>query len=258
MKYRNIRPDILAQLLVGLYIFSFGLISILKYNSFRYDDFDLAVHAQTLYNILHGSLESSILGVPFLGNHLNFILFLIAPIYAIFRSPLTLLLLQTAALGLSGYPIYLIAKEQLPKGLSLALFIKKVYKIHYYVFLRGIDVPGFYGGRFSFLNKICAPIIKHIWNHADIIIANSQSLKELANKRLNKKPIYVIPNGIDIDVFKPLQKDKDEGTKKILLVGRLSKQKGIDDFLEAIARIKKMVTAVLFSKLQVKVQKKSD
>lgn len=111
----------LAYLLIFFYLFFFGLISVLKYNSFSYNDFDLAVHAQTLYNILHGSIESSILGVPFLGNHLNFILFLIAPIYAIFKSPITLLILQTLALGLSSYPIYVIAKEQLPERFNLLL-----------------------------------------------------------------------------------------------------------------------------------------
>ena len=112
---------------MAFYIFFFGLISILKYNSFSYDDFDLAIQAQPLYNILHGSIQSSILGVPFLGNHLQLILFLIAPIYAIFRSPVTLLLLQTVALGLSGYPIYLIAKEQLPRRFSLILLFSYLF-----------------------------------------------------------------------------------------------------------------------------------
>jgi len=113
------KTDLIALLLVSIYVFFFGLVSISKYNAFAYDDFDLAVHAQTMYNILHGSIYTSILGVPFLGNHANFILFLIVPIYAIFRSPITLLLLQTVALGFSAYPIYLIAKEQLSKRLSL-------------------------------------------------------------------------------------------------------------------------------------------
>lgn len=122
-----LNSDIIAFLLIALYLFFFGLISILKYNSFSYNDFDLAVHAQTLYNILHGSIESSILGVPFLGNHLNFILFLIAPIYAIFKNPITLLLLQTMALGCSGYPIYLIAKEELPKAFSLVLLFSYLF-----------------------------------------------------------------------------------------------------------------------------------
>ncbi|MCM8781765.1 MAG: DUF2079 domain-containing protein [Candidatus Omnitrophica bacterium] len=119
--------DIPALLLLSLYILFFGFVSTSKYESFSYNDFDLAVHAQTLYNILHGSISSSILGVPFLGNHLNLILFLIAPIYAIFRSPVILLLLQTIALGLSGYPIYLIAKEELPKRFSVLVLFSYLF-----------------------------------------------------------------------------------------------------------------------------------
>ena len=138
------KTDLIALLLVSLYLFFFGLISILKYNSFGYDDQDLAIYAQTLHNILHGSIESSILRVPFLGNHLNFILFLIVPIYAVFKSPITLLLLQTMALGFSGYPIYLIAKEQLPKKISLLLlFAYLFYPCLGYVNLYEFHIPPF-------------------------------------------------------------------------------------------------------------------
>lgn len=120
-RHNILSADTAAIGLVFLYIAFFSWISALKYNSFSYDDFDLAVHAQTLYNILHGSIQSSILGIPFLGNHLNFVLFLIVPMYAVFKSALTLLLLQAVALGLSAYPIYLVAKEELPRPLSLAV-----------------------------------------------------------------------------------------------------------------------------------------
>lgn len=112
---------LIALFLIVLYILLFGLLCILKYDSFSYNDFDLSVHTQTLYNILHGSIESSVLGLPFLGNHINLILFLIAPIYLLFQSALTPLLLQTLALGFSAYPIYLIAKEELPEKFSLWL-----------------------------------------------------------------------------------------------------------------------------------------
>ncbi|MEI8176944.1 MAG: DUF2079 domain-containing protein, partial [Candidatus Omnitrophota bacterium] len=110
-----------AWLMIGAYVLVFTIVSLIKYDAFMYNDFDLAVHAQTLYNIVHGSIESSILGVPFLGNHLNFILFLIAPLYAIWKSPVVLLVLQALALGISAYPVYLIAKEHLPRAFSLLI-----------------------------------------------------------------------------------------------------------------------------------------
>lgn len=101
--------------LISFYIFTFCLISYLKFTYFGYGDFDLAVHAQTIYNIIHGSIYSSILGIGFLGNHFNPILFLIAPL-AIFNTPLVLLYLQSIMLGLGGWAIYLISKDALSKA----------------------------------------------------------------------------------------------------------------------------------------------
>ena len=96
-------------LLITIYIIFFGYICYLKFNSFAYYDFDLAIDAQTLWNITHGSIYSSIHGIPFLGNHMRLILFLVAPVYLIFPSALTLLYLQSFFLGLGAWGIYLIA-----------------------------------------------------------------------------------------------------------------------------------------------------
>jgi len=108
---------------IGLYVFVFSSYSYFKFISFSYFDFDLAVHAQALWNIIHGSSESSILGINFLGNHAHFISFLIAPIYFIAPHPLTLLFLQTLSLGLSAYPIYLIARKALDYRWATAIAV---------------------------------------------------------------------------------------------------------------------------------------
>lgn len=126
----------------------------------------------------------------------------------------------------------------LPAGL-IALFLKKVHRIPYFVFLRGIDVPGFYGGGYSWLNKALTPLIKYIWINADKVIANSQGLKELACADFKKKPVYVIPNGINTAEFYPARQKKTNRLIKILYVGRLSKQKGLRYLLDAIAIINK-------------------
>jgi uncharacterized membrane protein len=84
-----------------------------KFVNFGYADFDLAVHTQSVWNILHGSLASSILGIPFLGNHMVLILFLLAPFYAIFPSPLLLLYTQTIALAAGAFGIWMLARKEL-------------------------------------------------------------------------------------------------------------------------------------------------
>jgi uncharacterized membrane protein len=95
----------------------------MKLMSFGYYDFDLAVHALSVWNILHGSIYNSILGIPFLGNHVHIILFFIAPIYAIFNHPFTLLILQVLALGLAVLPLYGLSKRLLDKNWALLISI---------------------------------------------------------------------------------------------------------------------------------------
>jgi len=102
------------------YAFLLGWICQAKYRAFGYTDFDLAVHTQSVWNILHGSMDSSILGIPFLGNHMVLILYLIAPFYALCSSPLLLLHIQTAILALGAWGIYKLAQRELSDGWGLA------------------------------------------------------------------------------------------------------------------------------------------
>lgn len=114
----KISKIILSSLIFG-YILFFCLISLIKFHAYGFYDFDLAVHALSMWNIIHGSIFNSILGIPFLGNHLNIILFLLAPVYYVFQSPLTLLFIQTFFLGFGALPIYLFAKRLLDEKWAL-------------------------------------------------------------------------------------------------------------------------------------------
>lgn len=95
----------------------------LKYAAFGYDDFDLAIHSQSMWSITHGSLGCSILGIPFLGNHMVLILYALAPLYFAVSSPLLLLYAQTLTIAAGAWGIYLTAgKELSPRwGAGLAL-----------------------------------------------------------------------------------------------------------------------------------------
>jgi len=84
---------------------------------------DLAAYNQIIWNIVHGSLYSSVLGVNFLGHHAHFILFLFAPLYFFLQSPLTLVFLQIFFLAFAAYPIFLIARDELNEPLGLAMVI---------------------------------------------------------------------------------------------------------------------------------------
>ena len=112
---------------IAAYVLLVSWVSGMRLASYDFADFDLAVHSQSMASILRGSLDSSILGVPFLGNHMVLILFLLAPFYALWPGPLLLLVAQSAALGAGAWCVYAIARRELPAtwaaGLSLLYLV---------------------------------------------------------------------------------------------------------------------------------------
>lgn len=101
----------MLRVAITVYIVAFFSSAVLRFYAFNYNDMDLAVYDQIFWNILHGSLYSSILGVNFLGHHAHFLAFPLAILYKILPHPVTLLFFQTLALGFGAYPLYLIAKR---------------------------------------------------------------------------------------------------------------------------------------------------
>ncbi len=116
-----------ARMITGaaalVYVLLLGSIAQTRYIYYGFSDFDLAVHAQSTWNILHGSIDSSILGIPFPGNHMALILFLLAPFYAIFPSPLLLLHVQTMVLAAGAIGIFMLAKRELSVKWTAALAV---------------------------------------------------------------------------------------------------------------------------------------
>ena len=99
-----------------LYTIFFSLLCLFKYFNFYYDLLDLAIINQVFFNSASGDFfASSIHPTSYLGDHFAPILFLILPVYFIFKSPITLLFIQTIIIALSAWPLYLIAKNILNK-----------------------------------------------------------------------------------------------------------------------------------------------
>lgn len=84
---------------------------------------------------------------------------------------------------------------------------------------------GYYYGR-----GILQPYLEHI--HRGIAV--SEPARTFFNRYFPEFPLRVIPNGIDVDVFKPglspIRHLRDENVN-ILFVGRLEKRKGLGDLL---------------------------
>ena len=125
LKTKTVNYSIIGYLLIILFASFWLTILTIKYFSFGYYDWDLAVCSSIMWNLSHGSTQLSLMGDlnNFLGNHANIIAFLIAPIYRIFSHPLVLIYLQTISLFSSIFVIYYIAKRELNIYLSLAIIL---------------------------------------------------------------------------------------------------------------------------------------
>lgn len=87
---------VLATLAVA---FAWTWQSSLRWQQFQYTTFDLAFYVQALDSFSRGENWSSLLGVKPFGNHADFIILLIWPLYAIFQHPMVLVAVQNLALA---------------------------------------------------------------------------------------------------------------------------------------------------------------
>lgn len=100
----------------------FGTLALVRHWSFHSTASDLAVFDQVLWNTIHGRFMESTLSLArcephsFFGDHFSPALLLILPLYAAFPRPETLIVVQTIALALGVWPIYLLARRFLPTG----------------------------------------------------------------------------------------------------------------------------------------------
>lgn len=127
----------------------------------------------------------------------------------------------------------------LPTGL-LTLLPGGLHSKPYIVSLRGSDVPGYdpFNIKLALLHRLLKPITKKIWRRSKAVVAVTNSLKKMALEIAPGQKIEVIPNGVDIDLFKPMKAiSVDRSSFKLLCVSRLVERKGIEDILSAMAEL---------------------
>lgn len=134
-------------------------------------------------------------------------------------------------------PESVLAVFGLPSG-AVAWFLKAIFGIPYVVSLRGGDVPGFRPYDFWLYHRIAVPFLRVIWHGAAAVVANSQGLRELARAFDPKVDIVVVPNGVEEPRF--WRAERRWPAARILSVGRIVHQKGLDLALTALSGLREI------------------
>lgn len=112
-------------------------------------------------------------------------------------------------------------------------------RLPYVISLRGSDVPG-ENARLKLDYKILGPLVfKPIWRNAAALVACSGGLRDRALKFLPSARIEVIPNGVDLQRFHPPEGRANDGTLRLLTVGRLSVTKRVPLLIEAVELLRR-------------------
>jgi phosphatidylinositol alpha-mannosyltransferase len=80
--------------------------------------------------------------------------------------------------------------------------------------------------------KAVAPYLNSVTKYLHVLTAVSDSGASYAAK-MTDLPITIIPNGIDLDRYKPFKVEKNPKERMILYVGRLENRKGVKYLLQA-------------------------
>lgn len=116
-------------------------------------------------------------------------------------------------------------------------FVAMMLKRPYIVSLRGSDVP-FYNKRFYWLDKLFFQRLNRIiWKNAEAVVANSQGLKDLAQKTAPSQEVSVIHNGVDTEQFFPAASAGNEFA--VISTSRLIERKGIKYLISAFIEFEK-------------------
>jgi uncharacterized membrane protein len=88
--------------LSAIFFFAFTWASYARWANFEYRTFDLAYYVQAVWQLIHGRFQVSVENVPLLGNHVEPIVCLFAPLFAVFRHAMLFVVVQNAALAAMG------------------------------------------------------------------------------------------------------------------------------------------------------------
>jgi len=136
-------------------------------------------------------------------------------------------------------PEVIVSFHSIPSGLA-AFPASLVRGIPHVVLFRGGDVPGWLPGELERLHRATLWLNRLIVNRSAVALANSDGLRDLAQRAFPHKAVGVLYNGIDPQAFTPPPGGRAArtGPVAILFAGRLTTQKGVDTLLNSLAALR--------------------
>ena len=123
----------------------------------------------------------------------------------------------------------------------VAWVLNIVRGIPYAVYFGGSDIPGANPSRYKKIYPLLTPLLKVIWRRAEFRTVCSEELAKLGREADTTVEFKVVPNGVEIDRFKPV--DRPVNAKvKILFIGRLIPRKGFQRVVRALPKVRENVT----------------
>jgi len=107
-----------------------------------------------------------------------------------------------------------------------------------------------------FIPRLTKHLIKRHSNISSAVIAPSRKIKKVLRGYGVKRPIYVLPTGVDLSIFKPVPQNSQflkkklgvsPKTKILLYVGRIAEEKNLRFLIEVFAEIMKRRKDVLLA-----------
>ena len=113
-----------------LFAVFFSVFSILQYQSLDDSAYDLGMHAQMIESFLHGQLfYSPLIGESLLSEHFTLFEFFQVPVYAIYSSPISLLIFENVFIAFGGYLLYCISKHLFSRQIEYLLLVETISMI---------------------------------------------------------------------------------------------------------------------------------
>jgi len=112
-------------------------------------------------------------------------------------------------------------------------------RIPYAVYFGGSDIPNANPSRYKSIYPFITPLLKAIWRRAEFRSVCSKELVRLAHESDSDSEFLCIPNGVETDRFKPIDRSPNPKVK-LLFIGRLIPRKGFQRVVRALPRVREL------------------